>query len=528
MVKLYDHRGNEVDMAALQEEQTRRQDALVGSLYREFSSHPSRGLTPGRLAAILQEAEHGNIRSQCELFEDMEEKDGHIFAELSKRKRAILGLDWCIKPPRGATAAEQANAERLTEMIQDIENFEDVLFDMADAIGKGFSHLEYEWENAGREWMLNEITHRPPEWFMLNPYDLNELRLRGMSSMGEELQPFSWIQHVHKAKSGYIARAGLFRILAWPYLFKNFSVRDLAEFLEIYGLPLRLGKYPSGATQDDKMTLLRAVTQIGHAAAGIIPDGMAIDFTEAAKGAADPYKCMMDWCEGTQSKAILGGTLTTSAQSTGLGSNLGDVHNEVRHDLLISDARQIAGTLTRDMVFPYAVLNGIRVENSRRMYRFAFDTTETEDMEPFSKALDRLVGAGVQVPRNYPNEKLGIPIPEEGQPVLMRADKPATPPSSGSAALKVSTPTASFAEASASPDTSDRLAEQLAREAEPITDAMVNQARSLMDECADLSEFADRLPELLGTMDTSALTELMDKAFATANLEGQYEVSQGQ
>ncbi len=34
------------------------------------------------------------------------------------------------------------------------------------------------------------------------------------------------------------------------------------EFLEIYGLPIRLGKYPSGATSDEKMTLLRAVMMI--------------------------------------------------------------------------------------------------------------------------------------------------------------------------------------------------------------------------------------------------------------------------
>ena len=53
------------------------------------------------------------------------------------------------------------------------------------------------------------------------------------------------------ARSGYIARTGLFRVLAWPWLFKNFAVRDLAEFLEIYGLPLRLGTYNPN-TSDDK------------------------------------------------------------------------------------------------------------------------------------------------------------------------------------------------------------------------------------------------------------------------------------
>ena len=61
-------------------------------------------------------------------------------------------------------------------------------------------------------------------------------------------------------------------MLAWPWLFKNFAVRDLAEFLEIYGLPLRLGTYNPN-TSDDKAraTLLRAVIGIGHDAAAIVP-----------------------------------------------------------------------------------------------------------------------------------------------------------------------------------------------------------------------------------------------------------------
>nr|WP_321167236.1 DUF935 family protein [Pseudomonas aeruginosa] len=41
----------------------------------------------------------------------------------------------------------------------------------------------------------------------------------------------------------------MFRVLVWPYLFKNYSVGDLAEFLEIYGIPMRVGKYPTGATE---------------------------------------------------------------------------------------------------------------------------------------------------------------------------------------------------------------------------------------------------------------------------------------
>ncbi|WP_250636879.1 phage portal protein family protein [Pseudomonas aeruginosa] len=81
-----------------------------------------------------------------------------------------------------------------------------------------------------------------------------------------------------------MARSGLFRVLAWPYLFRHYATSDLAEMLEIYGLPIRLGKYPPGTADEEKATLLRAVTGLGHAAAGIIPETMAIDFQQAAPG----------------------------------------------------------------------------------------------------------------------------------------------------------------------------------------------------------------------------------------------------
>ncbi|MGZ4974665.1 MAG: DUF935 domain-containing protein, partial [Limisphaerales bacterium] len=38
-------------------------------LHREFAEHPSKGLTPARLAAIFIEAEQGNLIAQAELFQ---------------------------------------------------------------------------------------------------------------------------------------------------------------------------------------------------------------------------------------------------------------------------------------------------------------------------------------------------------------------------------------------------------------------------------------------------------------------------
>jgi len=255
---------NSFTSKAIEEPQT----ATTGSLAREFAEHPSLGLTPSKLAGIFREAEQGNLVRQCNLFEDMEEKDGHIFTEMSKRKRAILGIDWTLQPPRNATPAEIKHTEMIQEWIKDMDDFEDFLLDMGDAIGKGYSNHEIEWKREGKL-LMPALTHRPANWFTVEKENQDKLLLRNDKGGGDELWPFGWVSHVHKAKTGYIARGGLFRVLAWPYLFKNYSVRDLAEFLEIYGLPVRIGTYPTGASDKEKMALLRAVTSI---------DGMTADW----------------------------------------------------------------------------------------------------------------------------------------------------------------------------------------------------------------------------------------------------------
>ncbi|MBN0735386.1 DUF935 family protein, partial [Pseudomonas aeruginosa] len=90
------------------------------------------------------------------------------------------------------------------------------------------------------------------------------------------------------------------------------------------------------------LTLLRALAALGHNAAGIIPLGMELDFLNAAQGDPAAFQLMIEWCERTQSKAILGGTLTSQADGKTSTNALGNVHNEVRKDLRDADAKLLA------------------------------------------------------------------------------------------------------------------------------------------------------------------------------------------
>jgi len=72
---LYDAYGREVDISRLREEQAGATMAGVRNIYSVM--HPSVGLTPEKLTAILRQAEFGDPFLYIELAEEMEEKDLH-------------------------------------------------------------------------------------------------------------------------------------------------------------------------------------------------------------------------------------------------------------------------------------------------------------------------------------------------------------------------------------------------------------------------------------------------------------------
>lgn len=515
-MSILDQFGRPIERERLQEPQTSR----LASLRSEFENHPSRGLTPPRLAGILQRAEQGDLVAQHELFQDMEEKDGHLFSEMQKRRTALQNLDWDIVPPPNASAAEKDLAIYAKEMLGTITDIQDVIFDLTDAIGHGYVGLELEWQRVERNHLPVTAAHRPQAWFCLSTMpgaDRNDLRLRDGSANGEALWPFGWLLHKHKARSGYVSRSGLFRVLAWPYLFKNYAVRDLAEFLEIYGLPLRLGTYHASATDKDKATLLRAVVGIGHDAAAIIPEGMKIDFKDAAKGEESPFDSMIDRMERIESKVILGGTLTSGEGTHGTQA-LGNVHNEVRHELKKSDARQIAYTLTAGLVYPILAVNK-GLSDMRRCPRLVFDTQEPEDLKLYADAVPNLVKVGMRIPASWAHDKLKIPQAQDGEAVLQvpAPASSATPaPQPGQEPLRA----ALAAQPTADIDELDALAAEMLGEWEDDMGELIEPVEAALAAATSFEDFQAALEQQIAGIDPARLVEILARGNFSARIWG--------
>jgi phage gp29-like protein len=288
----------------------------LATVRQVFAPDPSVGLTPKRLAQLLRASEQGDAESYLALAERMEEKDLHYLSVLGTRKRAVAQLDVVVEPA-GESAEDEANAELVRAWLKR-DNLEDELFDILDAIGKGYSVTEIVWETSEKQWQPKKLVWVDPRWFEIDRVDGRTLRLRGAETP-QDLQPLKFVVHTHQSKSGLPIRGGLARIAAWAYLFKNYAVKDWVAFAEIYGQPLRVGKYPPNATPDDRRVLLRAVANIGSDAAAIVPEGMAIEFVEGGSGAGGPdlYAKLCEFLDKQVSKGVLGQTLTTEVGSEG-------------------------------------------------------------------------------------------------------------------------------------------------------------------------------------------------------------------
>lgn len=538
MNKIVDQYGEPIARSTLAEVLSEPQTSRVATLENQYLTPMLSGLTPSRMGAIMRAADNGDLTEQHRLFADMEERDAHILCEMGKRKLAVMDLDWDIVPPRNATAAEKANAEWLKEVLQDaVDPFEDLLLALMEGVGHGFAATELEWRQEGKEW-LPGFHPRPQEWFRLSQ-NRRALHLEDASADGTPLAPFGWVLHTHgKAKTGYLGRMGLYRALVWPFLYKAYSIGDFAEFLETYGLPIVLGKYYNGASPDEKASLMRAVTALGHDARAIMPADMSIEINKVtADGSGTPHLAMVAWAEGAQSKAILGQVLSAEAKATGMGSGVADLHAEVRHDIRNADARQIAGTVTRDLLYPLLALNRGGIDSLSRCPHLVFDTGEAEDLTAYAAALPKLVEAGMKtIPVKWVHERLRIPEPEGDEATL----GPATPPAGNAPTSAAGFPgkplvkgepsgadpavLAALAAQGLPTEYADLAADALAADADPTVQQWLATIRGMLDAAESLDEFRANLLAAFPTLDESGLVATMRTAFTVADLQGRRDV----
>ena len=490
-----------------------RTAVAINDIYDKFSEYPSNGLNPIRLATIFKEADRGDVRRQMELFEEIEEKDTHLFSQLQTRKLAVTGLDWEIQPFSKDEIDIQV-AAFVEEQFKSLTNLNDIFLDMLDAIGKGISISEIEWgvDNQGRNIIENIEWVHPKKliWDVMT----DELKICTKDyPTGVSIPKNKFVIHKYKAKSGHPSRAGVLRIVSWMYLFKNFDIKDWVAFCEVYGMPLRIGKYDASASEEDKQALFDAIMSLGSDAAGVISTSTQIEFVESQKTtSADIYEKFARYADEQMSKAILGQTLTSDS---GGSYAQGKVHSDVKHDLTAADAKSLEGTVRRDIITPLVEYNfGTNVN----IPFFKIECEEADDLEADVKIYKDLVGMGLEIPKNFLRKKFSIPEPKENEDVVKQMMQ-VLPEENSVKALKENPNGTEQDQLDLMADTATAYSEKLFREMfQPILN-LIDKSESLDDVALALKD-EEKLKQLYKDMNNEEFEDLLNQAMYFANVIG--------
>jgi len=506
MATLLDQYGNPIKRSALKEEVA---GPTLTGVRSPLTGYPGDGLNPRRLANLLREADEGEPLRYLELAEQIEERDPHYAGVLGTRKRSVAQLEIvCDAASDDQAAVDMADMVRgwLTR-----DELADELFDILDAVGKGWSSTEIIWDTSEGQWRPARLEWRDPRWFRFSARDGVTPLLR--TDQGDQPLPgFKFIVARIKAKSGLPMRSGLARLAAWSWMFKAFTLRDWAIFTQTFGQPVRVGKYHSGATEEDKETLFRAVANIAGDCAAIIPEAMLIEFVESKNvgQGSDLYLKRCDWLDQQMSKAVLGQTATTDAIAG--GHAVGQEHRQVQEDIERADARALAAILNRDLIRPWIDLE----YGPQDVYpRLRIGRQKERDVRLVVDAVTRLVPMGLKVQESEMRDMLGLADPEEGADLLV------TPAPGAATTASDLLPRQELQREKRIP-AQDDIAAGGVRLAKGGIEAMLAHVRAAIAGASSLEDAREKLLAL--DLPAGEFERAMREALATAALAGRAEV----
>lgn len=482
----------------------------ITGVRRPWHNSIAAGLTPQRLAHLLRDADQGDDETMLTLAEEMEEREPHYASVLGTRKSAVSGLQYTVEASADdSKAVELADAVR-THIVGAPE-FRGLLDDLLDALGKGRSAVEIMWDTSRLPWRprgrwidgdyVGAYQYRDPRHFQWDRETGSRLRLRDLSAPvdGLTLPAHKFIVHIARLKSGLPSRNGLARLVALSHMAKTYTLEDWLAFAEVYGIPMRLGRYGPTAKDEDIKKLISAVMNLGSDAAAVLPEGLKIEFETAVQGAGgtDLFLTLAEWLDKQVSKAILGQTASADETPGKLGGP--GEKEEVRQDRVRSDAGQLAATLNLWLVEPFICLNwGPQESGYPRIVPYI---PKRENLELLIQAVKEFVPLGWRVEQSILRDKFGLPDPDPQAEVL---GAPATAPVP---ALNRALNRAQGQPAGAGGDLIDEMVADLTEDWEPLMAPILDPVQKLVTEVESFEEFLARLPELLQTMSADALVE---------------------
>ena len=358
------------------------------------------------------------------LYRDLEEKDGQISSALETRKDGVLRRERKIIAV-SSSAEDERRAAFARQVLAAIPNFENILCELLDAVGYGFTVAEILWEQAGREVVIRDIKPRPQELFSfggLAQPQTGGLRFSSVSRLtnneSRSLPEHKFLTYSFRPRHGNRKGRPMLRRVFWPSWFKRQDMKFWLKFIE-KGTGSVVVRYPQGATDQDKQRALEAAEAINDETAVAIPENFQIvsELLDSARaGSTDVFLSLADTlCNNEIARVILGQTLTQRGSEGGGSRALGEVHQEVRFEKIASDARDLMSVIN-DQLLRWLFLFNFGPGVQPPKWHISLDPPA--DLAARIEIDERLARLGVPLPVSYFQRTYSLPAPQPGETII--------------------------------------------------------------------------------------------------------------
>lgn len=376
----------------------------------------AREVTPLRIVQMLQRSATGDADEYLSLAIEMEERYLHYASVMQTRRNKIVGAEISVTSGDRSEAG-QAIADAFHDEVIDSDVFRPMLLDMTDGISKGYSVIQPVWSTEGARWQVAEYQFIDQRYFTFDRETLMKLLLKSPTGPHQPIPAGRFIIHMPKVRAGVPIRAGLARPGAVAWLFVSAGDRQWASHVEVYGMPLRIGRYDPNMHGDDEIGMLKtAIRSLGHDAAAVLPHGMDLEILDgrATSQGTNIFESFVDKWDGSISKLVIGQRETTDKAQGGSRARA-ETLDKVREDIAVMDAGQAAATLRRDLAAPWVLYN---YGPNAPIPKMHFEVEEPEDMVSFSTAIAPLIKVGLRVKADELRDKFNLSHPEESDEIV--------------------------------------------------------------------------------------------------------------
>lgn len=441
---------------------------------------------------------------------DEVDRDDRAGAVLEARYDAVAGEDFEMQP-----ASTSQRDKLIAQFVED--NFRAINLpaatkDILQSILYGYYGLEIMWsQDPTGQVKVALLKGRHPRRLLFDQEGNIRIRTKKDQLKGELVPDEKFIVLTYGSTENPYGK-GLGRRLWWCVWFKKNGIKFWAVFLEKFGQPTVVGKYPQGANSDQQAEVKRATELVQAKTGVIIPEGFALDLLEASRAGNASYEQMVQRMDTAITITVRKQNLTTEV--TGGSRAASETHDTVEHRTTKMDASEVADLYNATLVKWLVDYNFAGVKEYPKL-RFITEKEEVKKEEAETDAI-LITQMGLNVSAAFIAEKYNVKT--DGPPRFLTQS---TVPS----ALTVGAENPAFAERPESTATSnaariDALADKAIAGAAPDFEANARQILDVVQSSSSEEEMVTRLADLYPKLDLKQMETILQQAMLAAFAEG--------